>query len=110
MCFSSVYLCPFRGTRLISGEESRIDSARLRSPSGSFFSAQQPNRIVTASDVTDAACYLPGEQWVCTFSGPRSNKKAFFWETLTGQRFSMFGPRSHQGTYIIDASPIRLSV
>ncbi|CAM9681247.1 unnamed protein product [Ascophyllum nodosum] len=54
--------------------------------------------------------------WVCTFSGPRSNKKAFFWETLTGQRFSMFGPRSHQGirqgkksTKVVDVSPHHFS-
>ncbi|CAM9179575.1 unnamed protein product, partial [Laminaria digitata] len=38
-----------------------------------------------------------GHMWVCTFSGRREDKKAFFWETLTGQRFSMLDPRLQKG-------------
>ncbi|CAM9319214.1 unnamed protein product, partial [Hapterophycus canaliculatus] len=34
-----------------------------------------------------------GHMWVCTFSGPRANKKAVFWESLTGQRFPTTNPR-----------------
>ncbi|CAM9697417.1 unnamed protein product [Pylaiella littoralis] len=34
-----------------------------------------------------------GHMWVCTFSGPRANKKAVFWESLTGQRFTMHAPQ-----------------
>lgn len=33
------------------------------------------------------------KKWVCTFSGPRANKKAVFWESLTGQRFTMHAPQ-----------------
>ncbi|CBN74807.1 conserved unknown protein [Ectocarpus siliculosus] len=34
-----------------------------------------------------------GHMWVCTFSGSRADKKAVFWESLTGQRFAMSAPR-----------------
>ncbi|CAM9928395.1 unnamed protein product [Ectocarpus fasciculatus] len=34
-----------------------------------------------------------GHMWVCTFSGNRADKKAIFWESLTGQRFAMSAPR-----------------
>ncbi|CAM9246176.1 unnamed protein product, partial [Ectocarpus sp. 6 AP-2014] len=34
-----------------------------------------------------------GHMWVCTFSGSRADKKAVFWESLTGQRFAMNAPR-----------------
>ncbi|CAM9489919.1 unnamed protein product [Ectocarpus sp. 4 AP-2014] len=34
-----------------------------------------------------------GHMWVCTFSGNRADKKAVFWESLTGQRFAMSAPQ-----------------
>lgn len=44
-------------------------------------------------------CGYCSKQWVCTFSGPRADKKAVFWESLTGQRFTMHArqPRLQQG-------------
>eukprot|EP00903_Cladosiphon_okamuranus_P009829 g9342.t1 len=55
-----------------------------------------------------------GHMWVCTFSGPRADNKAVFWESLTGQRFTMHAPqpRLQQGrrtAHKLPASPQHLS-
>eukprot|EP00752_Nemacystus_decipiens_P004496 g4105.t1 len=55
-----------------------------------------------------------GHMWVCTFSGPRADKKAVFWESLTGQRFTMHTPqpRLQQGrraAHKLPATPQHLS-
>lgn len=65
----------------------------LNSTTKHFFPSPNPRVLRTTPHFPLHYRQWREQQWVCTFSGSRADKKAVFWESLTGQRFAMSAPR-----------------